>query len=292
VNYKLIIPVVASLAGYDFDIDWGDGATGHYTTANLPAVTSLTHTYTNSASDEVVEIKITGAFPRLACANSANCAPLTAVKQWGDNSWTSFESAFYGAKNLTIKAEDVPNMTNVVSMHQMFRGVPYLTGNFSGWDTSKITTMTTVFYQATNFNQPLNSWDTSSATTMVNMFNGAINFNQPLSNWKVSKVATMENMFNGAVNFNQDLSSWTPISSTNFTNFLVGTNISTYNYNALLDKRSQLTGLQTSINPMAMGTAQYGGCPEVVANAEAGIAGRALLIAKVANSGKAWTFTD
>jgi surface protein len=205
-NKQITIPT--TLAGYDFEIDWGDGTTGKYAVPTTSAP-SVTHTYGSAfSSGDVVEIKITGAFPRLYCNNSSNCAPLTSVEQWGDVSWTSFEKAFQGAKNLIINAEDVPNLANVVNMQQMFDGVTVLTGNFSGWDTSRVQNMSYVFRDASGFNQDVSSWDTSSATTMAYLFNGAKSFNQPLSSWNVANVTTMANMFNGAVSFNQTLSGW------------------------------------------------------------------------------------
>jgi hypothetical protein len=213
----------------------------------------------------VVEIKIWGAFPRLNCSANANyCLPLTAVRQWGDVSWTSFSGAFQGAKYLTIHATDIPNMKNVVDMSNMFNGATYLTGDFSGWDTSTITGMVSVFQNATNFNRDVSSWD-------------------------VSKVVNFTNMLNGATAFRQDLSSREPISATTMTTMLNNTNLSIEQYNALLSARSQLSGLKTGVT-FGAHPSQYGGC-EVV-NADAGIAGRALLVKVVADGGKGWTISD
>jgi hypothetical protein len=87
----------------------------------------------------------------------------------------------------------------------------------------------------------------------------------------------MANMFNGASAFNQDLSSWIPLTTSNFSNFLFSTNLSTFHYNELLDKRSQLTGLKTGINPFTATPAQYGGCSDTVPNAQVGIEGHNIL---------------
>ncbi|WP_086296060.1 DarT ssDNA thymidine ADP-ribosyltransferase family protein [Campylobacter devanensis] len=72
--------------------------------------------------------------------------------------------------------------------------------DFSGienWDVSNATDMSMMFYEAKNFNQPLNNWDVSSVTNMSWMFRGCKNFNQPLNNWDVSNVADMGEMFYG-----------------------------------------------------------------------------------------------
>jgi surface protein len=131
---------------------------------------------------------------------------------------------------------------------------------------------------ATSFNQPLNSWNTSGVTNMANMFQNASSFNQPLDTWDVSKVTAMTSMFNGASAFNQDLSSRkiSAIAGTNMTTFLTNSNLSTYNYNALLDAWVNFTGTKTGIT-FGASPAQYGGCPELVTNSQKGIEARIAL---------------
>merc|ERR1711935_248924 len=67
-----------------------------------------------------------------------------------------------------------------------------------------VTSMCSMFYGASAFNQPL-SFDTSSFTTMRLMFFGASAFNQLLS-FDTSSVTDMNGMLNGASSFNQPLS--------------------------------------------------------------------------------------
>nr|QFG73987.1 MAG: protein of unknown function DUF285 [Megaviridae environmental sample] len=92
-------------------------------------------------------------------------------------------------------------------------------GDISNWDTSKVTTMSSMFRGALNFNQPLN-WNTSKVTNMSSMFMGAVAFNQPL-NWNTSKVTNMSSMFMGAVEFNQPLN-WNTSQVTNMSNMFMG----------------------------------------------------------------------
>ena len=68
--------------------------------------------------------------------------------------------------------------------------------------------MSSMFEEATSFDQPLNNWDVSNVTTMSFMFQGATSFDQTLSEWNVTNVNNMNGMFTAARNFNQDLSSW------------------------------------------------------------------------------------
>jgi surface protein len=48
--------------------------------------------------------------------------------------------------------------------------------------------MGSMFYGATNFNQPIGNWDVSSVLKMTSMFMYASNFNQNISSWDVSSV--------------------------------------------------------------------------------------------------------
>ena len=71
-----------------------------------------------------------------------------------------------------------------------------------------MTDMAYMFWEVTNFNQPLNDWNMGSVNNMAYMFDRATNFNQPLDDWDVSSIYDILRMFNGATNFNQCLSSW------------------------------------------------------------------------------------
>ena len=46
------------------------------------------------------------------------------------------------------------------------------------WDTSKVTTMESMFYGARSFNQSLDKWNTSSVVDMSFVFHNAVAFNQ------------------------------------------------------------------------------------------------------------------
>ena len=83
-----------------------------------------------------------------------------------------------------------------------------LYGPISAWDVSDVTNMSSLFFEASNFNGDLSTWDVSSVTNMNQMFFGASNFNGDLSSWDVSGVENMNQMFNVASSFNGDISSW------------------------------------------------------------------------------------
>ena len=80
---------------------------------------------------------------------------------------------------------------------------------FNNIVTTLMTTMEDMFYNATNFNQPIGSWDTSNVINMSAMF-ASSSFNQPIGQWNVSNVSRMSSMFYRATVFNQNISSWDP----------------------------------------------------------------------------------
>ena len=71
-----------------------------------------------------------------------------------------------------------------------------------------ITSLNSMFYACTSFNQDLRSWDVSNVTDMYQTFRNASSYNQPLDTWKVSKVENMMGMFMYATAFNQNLTQW------------------------------------------------------------------------------------
>ena len=72
------------------------------------------------------------------------------------------------------------------------------------WGTSEVASMAKLFLNgeggqdSTQFNADISRWDTSKVTSMESMFEGAAKFNQDISSWNTAKVTTMKNMFNGA----------------------------------------------------------------------------------------------
>ena len=79
---------------------------------------------------------------------------------------------------------------------------------FNNIVTSLVTDMSSMFENATAFNQPIGSWDVSNVINMGNMFSQSSSYNQPIKTWNVSKVNDMRNMFSQDTLFNQDISSW------------------------------------------------------------------------------------
>ncbi len=130
------------------------------------------------------------------------------IAQWGAVSWTTMKDAFTGCENLIITASDLPNLSNVTDMSNMFYNATSFNQDISGWDVSNVTNMNSLFYNCTSFNQPLNTWDVSNVTDMRRIFHNATSFNQPLNDWDMSNVTYANRMFYHAHSFNQPLNNW------------------------------------------------------------------------------------
>ena len=90
----------------------------------------------------------------------------------------------------------------------MFNGAISFNSDISLWDTSNVTTMSSMFYKASSFNQDIGNWNVSKVTSMARMFNEADVFNQYIGNWKTSNVTSMQGMFIDSKDFNQDIGRW------------------------------------------------------------------------------------
>ena len=232
-------------------IDWGDGMTNSY---GSPYDMQVSHTYPTAGMYTVI---VTGPLEAVKFYLNNNIT----VTQWGNSQFQTMEESFKYCQNLSINATDVPDLSNVTNMSEMFSYAINFNSDISNWDVSNVTDMENMFkgayafnsplsswnvsnvtefngmfHLARSFNQPLNTWDITNARILTSMFTGAEDFNQTLKSWDVSNVTLMSGMFFGALEFNQDLSSWAFNSGVNLTNLVQNTNLDTYNYDALLSR--------------------------------------------------------
>ncbi|MCH5600934.1 BspA family leucine-rich repeat surface protein [Niabella ginsengisoli] len=166
---------------------------------------------------DVLTLSVTPTNLRRFSGNGADATKLIDVTQWGAVPWSSMNQAFNACSNLNITATDIPNLSNVTSMRNMFFDCSNLNGpaNINSWDVSNVTDMFGTFVNTTVFNQDISSWNTANVTTMQGMFIGASAFNQDISGWNTGMVNNMAQMFNNAIAFNQDISGWNTASVTN-----------------------------------------------------------------------------
>ena len=168
----------------------------------------------NDGSDEST-IKITGVIEDWSCliGNTNYCngyisnkfnGYLKKIESYGEVKFGNY--AFYGTKLEGLPPDESPKFSNN-SMKGAFANSNF-NQDISHWDTSYITDMSEMFYNATSFDRPLNNWDTSNVKNMSKMFYNATSFNQPLSNWDTANVTNMNSMFRGAQRFSQPLYKW------------------------------------------------------------------------------------
>ncbi|WKZ60279.1 MAG: BspA family leucine-rich repeat surface protein [Cyclobacteriaceae bacterium] len=170
-------------------------------------------------------------FQRIIINNGADRNRLTQIEQWGTTAWTSMQNAFYGCANLQVTATDVPDLSSVTDLSQMFRACTNLNSptNIGTWNTTGVTTMHRLFYSAGSFNQSIGAWNTASVTDMSEMFYGASTFNQDIGSWNTGSVTTMSEMFANASSFNQNIGSWNTGTVTNMYGMFY--NASSFNQN-------------------------------------------------------------
>lgn len=177
---------------------------------------------------------------------SDNAQRLIDVEQWGTAKWKTMANAFNGCINLTISAIDIPDLSGVNNMSQMFQGCSSLNGpvNINEWVTTGVADMSGIFRNAVNFNMDISNWDTESAINMSHMFRGASTFNKDIGAWNTEKVTNMSYMFYEAISFNKDISDWRTSSVINMMYFLSKAESFNHNLGGLyLNSSVNLTGL-------------------------------------------------
>ena len=196
---SITIPTIGT--GYNYDVDWDSDGTYD----DIGVTGNITHDYGVAGT---YTVSIRRDFPRVYFDNYGDKEKILSIDQWGDIAWTSMENAFYGCVNLQGNAIDVPDLSNVFNMENIFRNASSFNQDIGGWDVSNVTNMGKMFFGASSFNGDISSWDVSSVTTMNSMFNYAESFNQNIGAWDVSQVTNMYGMFSSATAFNQDLNNW------------------------------------------------------------------------------------
>ena len=215
-SQSITIPLYGTLV--DVIIDWGDGTTAE----TFMTSGDKTHTYTNIGT---YTVQIDKKFQHFGKGSSSYTNPdkLTKVVSFGEVGLTSLAGAFLNATNLT-------QITALPSIN------------------SNIVDLSYVFKNAIKINDPsISGWDTSSVTTMVSMFEGATGFNQPLGNWNISNVHLMNDMFKSVqlsqANYDNLLVGWgiTGLPPQNNVNFNAGSSI--YSFGASETARNTLTNV-------------------------------------------------
>ena len=241
------------LAGtVNVQIDWGDG--------NIEVVTSAQHKLHTYAAEGIYNVSISGTLTKFGFTQAeidsslyyvgSNPDTLVSVTSFGNIGLTDLSYAFYACSNLEILPDVLPS--TVTTLKGMFRNSNfYKPNNMYKWNTSSVTDMSYMFYNASKFNSVIGTWNTSSVTDMSYMFANAYDFNQPLNDWDVSNVTDMSYMFSAAFKFNQHLDSWDTSSVINMSHMFNNAgefNLSLSNWN---------TSLVTNMSHMFYGARKF-----------------------------------
>jgi len=222
-DVTIVLPLVEE-GTYDFSVAWGDGSADLVTAWDDA---DRTHVYAEPGEYTVV---ITGTiegwhFDATYGGETLTDGPkLLEIQQWGTFAFAETWGTFSNCANLTITAEDVPDLSATTTLASAFSNCVALeeVPNIGAWDVSGITNIAGMFLSAQSFDQALAAWDVSNVTDMNNMFWEAAVFDGDISTWDVSGVTDMEAMFWGAESFNQDISAWNVGGVTNMVRMFAG----------------------------------------------------------------------
>ncbi len=178
-NDNQITITTASFSGpYNYSVNWGDG------TCDYNITDTIVHTY---ATPGTYTVTLRGQFPHMYFNNNGDRDKIISIDQWGLDSWTTMYFAFRNCSNLVSNATDTPNLSNVTSLFSMFFGASLFNQDISNWDVSTIDNMGQMFLNAQQFNQNLSNWNISNVNNMSNMFNGSAlstaNYDTMLIQW-------------------------------------------------------------------------------------------------------------
>ena len=125
-------------------------------------------------------------------------------------------------EQITLNNAGTTCTSGITNMSSMFFDASSFDQDISSWDTSLVTNMSFMFALASTFNQDIGAWETSAVTDMRSMFSSAGAFNQNIGGWNTTSVVNMRSLFSGAEAFNQDISSWITDSVTDMGSMFFG----------------------------------------------------------------------
>lgn len=195
---EITLPLVNNGA-YDFQVNWGDGSRDTITTWDSEA---KTHSY---KEEGIYSVKITGTLSGWAFGGpdskyAESALQITEINQWGMLDLGETSRQFYGCRNLKISAQDIPDLSGVSSLENVFRDCLSIDKipNIELWNTAHISNMSGMFRNAPLFDGDISGWNTENVVHISDMFLGAVSFSHSLSAWDLSKITNwdrgMENM--------------------------------------------------------------------------------------------------
>ncbi|MDC7127197.1 MAG: BspA family leucine-rich repeat surface protein [Spirochaetales bacterium] len=190
---------------YDFEVDWGDGDIETITTDSIDD-NAIEHFYDSEGNYTVLIYGTVEGFGYPCSEDSSEplLGSLVDVTDWGDIQFHNYGYQFSESTVASFSASNVPDMSQITNISNMFSCCEYFNGDISAWDTSNIKDMEAMFKEAISFNGDISDWDTSSVTDMSDMFSDASSFNCggiSISTWEwnVDSVTDFDGMFEGSL---------------------------------------------------------------------------------------------
>jgi len=193
-------------------------------------------------------------FNQFSVADSGDKNKLVGVSQWGTTTWATMVDAFQGAVLLAdFSATDIPDLSSVTDMKNMFAATELANPSTTGWDTSSVTSMYQMFWGADAADPDVSSWNTSQVTSMYRMFSGTTVANPDVSAWDTSSVTDMRSVFSVAAAANPDVSSWDTSSVTTMVNMFYNADAATPDVSnwdtSQVTSMHGMFGFSSSVNP-------------------------------------------
>lgn len=167
------------------------------------------------------------------------------IGAWNVSKVANFSSMFRSAQVFNNGGSPdisnwVINTTSDVNMSSMFFGANLFNQPLNGWNTSRVINLSGMFQANLTFNNGLASgvsgvlaWNTSKVTNITSFINGGNAFNQDISSWDVGNVTSMNSALYG-LKFNQNIGGWNISNVTSFNStFIQGASLSTTNLDAI-----------------------------------------------------------
>ncbi len=199
-DLQVVLPVPQGF-DYDFQVDWGDGASGQVTAWDDE---DAAHTYAQAGTYTVTLRGRVEAWSFWKIPHSKD--KIIAVNNLGSVGWRSFFGAFLACENLKEVAGG--DTAQVTDMRYMFYLAPLAVPDTTGWDTSAVTNMAGMFWFAKAANPEVSNWNTAAVTDMSFMFASARAANPEVSNWNTAQVRSMRSMFYRAVAATPNMGTW------------------------------------------------------------------------------------
>ena len=117
-NDSFTIPTNPDLT-YNYNVDCGNG--------EFPQADNTGDTLCNYTTAGIYQIRISDnvgdktGFPAIYFNFTGDRLKITSLVQWGSGKWASMKGAFYGAVNMLTLAIDVPDLSGVTNMSNMFQ---------------------------------------------------------------------------------------------------------------------------------------------------------------------------